>query len=157
MAGSSTPLKQIIEDTIPIDEDDDATIQDVLQSINDSTENNIDVDSIDDDSTPLLNTNTPIFDADVDVDDDTTIVIPKKKESFTVDENKTNIKNDLVQFAIDYVILIVIFTIIMKIPLEKLVFKYIALNKVPMGDVIIKSGIGALIFLILQKIIKKYI
>ena len=47
---------------------------------------------------------------------------------------------------------IIIFFIVSIIPVEKLVYKYVALNKIPYSNIIIKSLLAGIIFFIMTKI-----
>lgn len=51
------------------------------------------------------------------------------------------------------VIVFAIFLIVSKIPLEKIIYKYISLEHVPLSDIIIKGVIAAVLFFVARKLI----
>jgi hypothetical protein len=56
-----------------------------------------------------------------------------------------DLKNSLIVFAI--------FIIATKIPLEKIIYKYVSLEHIPLSDIIIKAAIAGVIFFAVRKLL----
>jgi hypothetical protein len=51
------------------------------------------------------------------------------------------------------ILVIIIYVLTSKIPLEKLVYKYISIDKVPFSDVIVKAAIAGILFFVLSRLL----
>ena len=71
------------------------------------------------------------------------------------ENNKELVKQIMKPLLMDIqttIYVVVIFFIVSIIPMEKLIFKYISLNKVPYSDIIIKAILAGIIFFVLTKL-----
>jgi len=125
----STPLNSI--ETV---DDDDQTIQQVLESLD-------------------IDTDESLEENEVEVE-----VVPNKN----VENVKSNIKDNLPGIQLpnltkqltDIVIVFGVFLFVSQIPIEQLVYRYISIEHIPMSKIVIKAIIAAILFGIFQKIIK---
>jgi hypothetical protein len=82
----------------------------------------------------------------------------QQKEGFVnvqEENNKELVKQIMKPLLMDIqttIYVVIIFFIVSIIPMEKLIFKYISLNKVPYSDIIIKAILAGIIFFVLTKL-----
>lgn len=132
-------------------EDDEQTIQDVLQSLDvevDSglTQQNNDIDyqqqnkqsanianSISDNTVPYPHMMSP----------------PPMLEPTSSAFSISKLNDDIINIAIVFII----FIIVSKIPVENFIYRYISIQHVPLSQVLIKATIAAILFFIIKKVL----
>jgi hypothetical protein len=124
----STPISHILkkqEDYEPPPEQSVETINDVLNSLTDDYDE-------EDDEEEEVKVREPF--------------VPQEQQDVVqhwLKSQADDIKNSLIVFAI--------FLIVSKIPLEKIIYKYISLQHIPLSDIIIKGVIAAVLFFVARK------
>lgn len=122
--------------------EDDATIQEVLESLD------VDIQQYPDDTTMnqeeyddvVPHANTP----SIPYNNIGPIVPPSK--GFSISDLSNDITNIITVF--------VVFILVSKIPLEKFIYKYVSIEHVPMSQTIIKAIFAAIAFFIINRLIK---
>jgi hypothetical protein len=132
--------------SIPINKissnEDDATIQEVLESLDVDIQqypDDIDMNKEEYEDTPLTS------DSSISYNNVGQSLIPPAK-GFSISDLSNDITNIITVF--------VVFILVSKIPLEKFIYKYVSIEHVPMSQTIIKAIFAAIAFFIINRLIK---
>ena len=132
----STPISQLKNRKVPessIPEDDDQTIQDVLDSLN-----------IDDNEQPYLEQ----YDTD-DTDNETVTTQQQQQPLQTINKAQAQLITDLKSALI----VVVVFILSSKLPVQNIIYRYINLSNFPFADIIIKAIIAGVLFILFNKLL----
>ena len=135
-----------------VEEDDDQTIQDVLQSL----DVDLDMDTTaTTNSTGSIGTNSNItqnYQEPVELANNISNNYSPLTQTPVSPENISfisSINDDI----INLVVVFVLFIIVSKLPIENLIYRYISIQHIPLSQVLIKATIATILFFIVKKIL----
>ena len=133
----STPISQLknrkespMSEQAPSYEDDDQTIQDVLDSLN-----------IDDSEQPYLE----------QYDNDESVITSSSLPHNRLEKNQSHAQ--LIADLKSALIVVVVFILSSKLPVQNIIYRYINLSNFPFADIIIKAIIAGVLFIVFNKLL----
>ena len=128
-----------------VEEDDDQTIQDVLQSL----DVDVDVDTAD---AGLDNHQQSPVELANNISNNYSPLTPQTPVTPENISFISSINDDI----INLVVVFVLFIIVSKLPIENLIYRYISIQHIPLSQVIIKATIATILFFIIKKILNVF-